>query len=57
MKYVTFLCDGMADYPCEKLNGKTPLSQANKPNMDALCSAGKLGLVSSSSALAMARQS
>lgn len=45
MKYVTFLCDGMADYPCEKLNGKTPLSQANKPNMDALCSAGKLGLV------------
>lgn len=45
MKYVTFLCDGMADYPCEKLDGKTPLSQANKPNMDTLCAKGTLGLV------------
>ena len=25
MKYLVLLCDGMADYPCEKLDGKTPM--------------------------------
>lgn len=44
MKYVVFLGDGMADYPCDALNEKTPLSVANKPNMDALCAQGELGL-------------
>ena len=45
MKYVIFLGDGMADYPCEQLGGKTPLAVANKPNMDALCKQGETGLV------------
>ncbi len=45
MKYVIFLGDGMADYPCDSLNGKTPLCVANKPNIDALCAKGELGLV------------
>ena len=45
MKYVVFLGDGMADYPLEKLNGKTPLMVANKPNIDALCKSGELGIV------------
>ncbi len=45
MKYVIFLCDGMADYPIDSLNGKTPLSVANNPNMNELCKKGELGLV------------
>ena len=45
MKYVIFLGDGMADYPCDNLGGKTPLTVANKPNIDALCKAGETGLV------------
>lgn len=45
MKYVIFLGDGMADYPCDSLNGKTPLFVANKPNIDALCKSGEIGLV------------
>ena len=45
MKYVVFLGDGMADYPLEKLNGKTPLMVANKPNIDALSKSGELGIV------------
>ena len=35
MKYVVLLCDGMADLPREDLGG-TPMSVANKPNMDML---------------------
>ncbi len=45
MKYVIFLGDGMADYPCDALMGKTPLMVAKKPNMDALCAHGEIGLV------------
>ena len=45
MKYVVVLGDGMADYPIEKLGGKTPLMVANKPNIDALCAKGEIGLV------------
>ena len=45
MKYVIFLGDGMADYPCDALTGKTPLEVAIKPNMDALCARGETGLV------------
>ncbi len=45
MKYVVILGDGMADYPIDKLGGKTPLDMACKPNIDALCKAGELGLV------------
>ena len=44
MKYVVFLGDGMADYPCEKLGGKTPLECAGKPYMDEISQKGTLGL-------------
>lgn len=45
MKYIVFLCDGMADYPLESLGGKTPLDVANNPNMNELARHGELGLV------------
>lgn len=44
MKYVVILGDGMADYPVEQLNGKTPLEVANKPFIDGLASKGETGL-------------
>ncbi len=44
MKYIVILGDGMADFPNEKLGNKTPLAVCNKPNIDALCSNGELGL-------------
>lgn len=44
MKYIVILADGMADYPVEELNGKTPMEVAAKPNMDALASMGEVGL-------------
>lgn len=44
MKYVVFLGDGMADFPCEALNGKTPLEVAYKPQMDKLAKNGTMGL-------------
>ncbi len=34
MKYVVFLCDGMADLKLSEFNNKTPLEAANTPNMD-----------------------
>ncbi|RKY38990.1 MAG: cofactor-independent phosphoglycerate mutase [Candidatus Omnitrophota bacterium] len=45
MKYIIIIPDGMADYPCEKLFGKTPLEVAKTPFMDAFCAQGKIGLV------------
>jgi len=45
MKYIVVVGDGMADYPVEELDGKTPLQVANKPNMDRLASEGRLGLL------------
>ena len=45
MKYVIFLCDGMADYPIDALGGKTPLAVADNPNMNELARRGELGLV------------
>ncbi len=44
MKYVVLLCDGMADLPCEVLNGKTPMEAAHKPCMDALAARSELGM-------------
>ncbi len=44
MKYVVILGDGMADYPVDKLNGKTPLAVAKKPNIDALSKVSEVGL-------------
>lgn len=45
MKYVIIHGDGMADWPCEELGGKTPLETARKPNMDLIATRGTLGLV------------
>lgn len=42
-KYLTVLCDGMADYPGD--DGKTPMDVAHKPVMDRLCADGICGLV------------
>lgn len=46
MKYFVLVCDGAADYPIEKLGGKTPLEVAKKPTTDALCSKSRVGMVS-----------
>jgi 2,3-bisphosphoglycerate-independent phosphoglycerate mutase len=45
MKYLVIVGDGMADYPVESLNGKTPLMVARTPNMDWLAKHGSLGMV------------
>lgn len=45
VKYVIIHGDGMADWPCEELAGRTPLEAAHKPNMDLVASRGRLGLV------------
>jgi 2,3-bisphosphoglycerate-independent phosphoglycerate mutase len=45
MKYVVVVGDGMADYPVEGLNGKTPLMVARKPHMDWMAKRGEIGLV------------
>jgi 2,3-bisphosphoglycerate-independent phosphoglycerate mutase len=45
MKYVIVHGDGMADWPCPELGGKTPLQTARKPNMDRIAACGELGLV------------
>ncbi|MEA1928280.1 MAG: cofactor-independent phosphoglycerate mutase [Candidatus Auribacterota bacterium] len=43
MKYVIILGDGMADYPLDELDGKTPLEIANTPRMDRLAREGSGG--------------
>ena len=45
MKYIILLGDGMADYPLDELNGKTPLEYARTPNMDKIAKEGTLGLI------------
>lgn len=42
MKYVVLVPDGMADYPVEKLGGKTPLEAAETPCMDYVVKNGLL---------------
>ena len=44
MKYIVVLGDGMADYPVEELEGKTPLAYAKTPVMDELAGKGVVGL-------------
>ncbi len=44
MKYITLLCDGMADVPVPVLGGKTPMEAACKPNMDHLFETALTGL-------------
>jgi 2,3-bisphosphoglycerate-independent phosphoglycerate mutase len=45
MKYIVIIPDGMADYPCQGLFGKTPLQVAKTPNIDSLSRQGEAGLV------------
>jgi len=45
MKYIVIVPDGMSDYPLEILSGKTPLSAAETPHMNALAKEGVLGRV------------
>jgi len=45
MKYAILIGDGMADYPLDELQGRTPLAAAKTPNMDFLATHGELGLV------------
>ncbi|MCH5165937.1 MAG: cofactor-independent phosphoglycerate mutase [Clostridiales bacterium] len=42
-KYLTILCDGMADRPDSR--NLTPMTEAHKPTMDELCKNGLTGLV------------
>ena len=43
MKYVIVIADGMADEPLDELNGKTPVVEANTPNMDFIAKNGYTG--------------
>ncbi len=45
MKYIIIHGDGMGDWPCDELAGRTPLEAARKPNMDLIATQGELGLV------------
>ena len=45
MKYCIIIPDGLADYPVEKLNGRTPVETARTPNLDFLAQNGQLGTV------------
>lgn len=45
MKYIIVVGDGMADWPLEELNDKTPLEVADKPNMDLIAERGRCGLL------------
>lgn len=44
MKYLVCLLDGMADYPVDALQGKTPMAVAKKPNIDRLAKTAEVGL-------------
>lgn len=43
MKGVFVILDGMGDLPTDSLNGKTPLEDANLPNLDFLATRGEMG--------------
>lgn len=45
MKYVVILGDGMADWPIDELDGRTPLEYANTPFMDELSKKAEQGMV------------
>ena len=45
MKYVVFLCDGMADYNVLELGNKTPLEVAYKPNIASMSKDSYVGLI------------
>ena len=43
MKHLVILCDGMADWPCRELGGKTLLQHADTPHFDWLARHGRNG--------------
>ncbi|MCF0197550.1 MAG: cofactor-independent phosphoglycerate mutase, partial [Bacteroidaceae bacterium] len=45
MKHIIILGDGMADWPCDALGGKTLLQYADTPHFDFLASHGRNGLL------------
>ncbi len=45
MKYAIIIPDGAADEPVKKLDGRTPLEVARKPNIDWVSSSGRQGCV------------
>jgi len=45
MKYIVLVGDGMADYPVQELNDRTPLQVARTPNMDFIAKNGMLGRI------------
>lgn len=45
MKYVVILGDGMADFPMEELNNKTPLMVANTPTFDLISKRSFVGVL------------
>ncbi len=46
MKYLVVITDGAADWPLEERGGKTCLELARKPNLDAMCTEGRVGMAS-----------
>lgn len=45
MKYIVLVADGMADYPIQELNDRTPLEVARTPHLDFIVRNGRLGRV------------
>ncbi|MDP6612389.1 MAG: cofactor-independent phosphoglycerate mutase [Candidatus Hydrothermarchaeota archaeon] len=45
MRYIVIIGDGMADYPLEELDGRTPLQAADTPNMNRIAAQGRCGLL------------
>ena len=45
MKHLIILCDGMADWPMDKLGGKTLLQYADTPHFDFLARNGRCGML------------
>ena len=45
MKHLIILGDGMADWPCPELGGKTLLQYADTPSFDFLARNGRNGLL------------
>jgi len=43
-KYLILVGDGMGDYGCDSLGGKTPLQATRTPAMDSLAAGGRMGL-------------
>lgn len=44
MKYVVLVPDGLADHPCEEIEGKTPLEASKTPNMNFFAKMGRVGM-------------